>query len=61
MRSGSVGGSSLGQMTEIGGRVPDQRLAVDKVSREAVTGVDATTYGRCSFDTFTSYRIIASQ
>ncbi len=56
-----VGGSRSGQMTEIVGRVPDQRLAVDKVRMGAVTGVDATTNGSCSFDTFASYRTIASQ
>jgi hypothetical protein len=48
-------------MVEIVGRVPDQRLAVDKVRMGAITGVDATTSGSCSFDTFASYRTIASQ
>jgi hypothetical protein len=56
-----VGGSRAGGIVEIVGRVPDQRLAVDKVRMGAVVGVDATTFGSCHFDTFASYRTIQAQ
>jgi len=56
-----IGGSRAGKSVEISGRVLDQRHALDIARMGVIRGVDATTSGSCHFDTFESYRTLASQ
>jgi hypothetical protein len=56
-----IGGRRAGSAVEIADRVPDQLHAIDKARMGVVTGVDASTFGSCYFDTFESFRTLAEK